>query len=320
MSTEAAFIERAEAVTHLQFEREVRFLERFAEYLPGLRQQFYGPLPLPGLSRALVGCLRELGWTQPEILEHLSMHEGKGDPAVDPLLMDQLEGLLDLVAVALEQHDMALGATVPTLAPASSADSSEVPTLAPAEEHKAKLASLFSAESKVLPMLAPRDTQGPHARTTISFWAPDVLIEQWTAAIRRVQFLHGALPTWAAALLLVRRAVEEWERVDPSRRPTEWKIFARDQWRCQAPGCSSRRRLEAHHIIFRSQNGSDDPDNLITLCHGHHRRGIHEGYLAVSGSAPSDLRWRLGGTRGHFFHGSLRQSPPVLSMEDSTCP
>ena len=320
MSTEAAFIERAEVVTHLQFEREVRFLERFAEYLPGLRQQFYGPLPFPGLSKALAGCLRELGWTQPEILEHLSMHEAEDDPAVDPMLMDQLEGLLDLVAVALEQHDMALMATVPTLAPESSADSSEVPTLAPTKERKAKLASLFSAESKALPMLAPGDNHDPHARTTISFWAPDALIEQWTAAIRRVQFLHDALPTWAAALFLVRRAVEEWERVDPSRRPTEWKIFERDQWRCQAPGCSSRRRLEAHHIIFRSQNGSDDPDNLITLCHGHHRRGIHEGYLAVSGSAPSDLRWRLGGTRGHFFHGSLRLSHPVLSMEDSTCP
>jgi len=205
--------------------------------------------------------------------------------------------------------------TVPTLAPASSADSSQVPTLAPAEERKAKLASPLSAESNALPMLAP-DTH----RTTISFWMPDALIDQWTAAIRRVQFLHGPVPTWAAALFLVRRAVEEWERVDPSRRPAEWKIFERDHWRCQAPGCSSRRRLEAHHIIFRSQHGSDEPDNLITLCHGHHRRGIHEGYLAVSGSAPSDLRWRLGGSRGHFYHGSLRQSHPVLSMEDSTCP
>jgi len=248
--------------------------------------------------------------------------ESEGDPAIDPMLMEKLEGLLDLVAVTLEQHDMALLATVPTLAPASSADSSEVPTLAPAKESKANLASLYSAEAKALPTLAPDDIHGPHARTTISFWAPDVLIEQWTTVIRRVQLLHGPLPAWAAALFLVRRAVTEWERVDPSRRPTEWKIFERDRWRCQAPGCSSRRRLEAHHIIFRSQNGSDDPDNLITLCHGHHRRGIHEGYLAVSGSAPSDLRWRLGGSPhpGHFFHGSLRQLHPVLSMEDSISP
>jgi hypothetical protein len=73
---------------------------------------------------------------------------------------------------------------MPTLAPESSGDSSEVPTLALTEERKAKLASLFSAESKALPMLAPRDTNDPHAPTTISFWAPDTLIEQcsitWT--------------------------------------------------------------------------------------------------------------------------------------------
>jgi hypothetical protein len=43
-----------------------------------------------------------------------------------------------------------------------------------------------------------------------------------------------------AALLLVRRAVEEWERVDPSRRPDNLKILERDEWRCQAPGCTSR--------------------------------------------------------------------------------
>jgi len=295
-STEAAFIARAEAVTHLQFEREVRFLERLAENLPRLRKQFHRPLPLPGLSKALVSCLCELGWTEAEIAAHVSLDESEGDPAADPLFMDRLEGLLDLVAVALEQHDMTLRATVPTLAPVSSGDSSGVPTLAPGDAHI------------------------PHTRTTISFWAPDALIEQWIAAIRRIQFLHGTLPTWAAALFLVRRAVEEWERVDPTRRPTEWKIFERDGWRCQAPGCSSRRRLEAHHIIFRSQNGSDDPDNLITLCHSHHRRGIHEGYLAVSGSAPSDLRWRLGATHIHLYHGSLRLSDPVLLMEDSTCP
>ncbi|HET9233320.1 MAG TPA: HNH endonuclease [Candidatus Eisenbacteria bacterium] len=95
----------------------------------------------------------------------------------------------------------------------------------------------------------------------------------------------------------MRLAVEEWQRVDPSRRPAEWKIFERDEWRCRAPGCSSRRRLEAHHVIFRSHNGSDDPKNLVTLCHAHHRRGIHEGTLRVEGTAPHALRWRLGGGR-----------------------
>jgi len=169
-------------------------------------------------------------------------------------------------------------------------------------------------------MLAPN--RFAHEKTTISFWAPEPLLTQWNAALAQVRAVHGGngtLPTWAAATFLIRHAVTEWERADPSRRPAEWKIFERDEWRCQAPGCSSRSRLEAHHIIFRSHGGSDDPKNLITLCHGHHRRGIHDGYLTVVGSAPSDLRWSLGGgtvpstgaprpTR--FFHGSLRVARP----------
>ena len=146
--------------------------------------------------------------------------------------------------------------------------------------------------------------------------------------MEQVRALVGPLPTWAAALFLIRRAVEEWERVGPTRRPTEWKIFERDQWRCQAPGCSSRHNLEAHHIIFRSHGGPDDPDNLITLCHGHHRRGIHDGYVTVMGSAPGDLRWSLGGGKvgsscasraTRFFHGSLCRLQPVLPMEDPKC-
>ncbi|HET9232983.1 MAG TPA: HNH endonuclease, partial [Candidatus Eisenbacteria bacterium] len=82
------------------------------------------------------------------------------------------------------------------------------------------------------------------------------------------------------------------------------KILERDEWRCQAPGCTSRSKLEAHHIVFRSQNGSDDPENLITLCHGHHRHGIHDGYLRVDGPAPGGLRWQLGG--GQLPGGTFR--------------
>jgi len=37
-------------------------------------------------------------------------------------------------------------------------------------------------------------------------------------------------------------------------------------------------RVRLPQKLFRSQNDSGDPDNLITLCHGHHRRGIHEGH------------------------------------------
>jgi hypothetical protein len=271
MSTQTAFICRAEALTHVKFEREVQLLERFADLVPSIARQLPGPFPLPNLSSVLIECLRGLGWSDGRIEECTGAFDvnGDGDPVLDHVLMGRLEGLLDLLSIALEEHDAEVAGRLPTLGPVSEGAAAPLPTL-----------GLHGAST---------------LRTTISFWAPESLLTQWTAAIARIQVLHGQLPTWAAALFLVRHAVNEWERVDPSRRPEHWKILERDEWRCQAPGCTSRRQLEAHHIIFRSQNGSDDPGNLITLCHAHHRHGIHDGFLRVQGQAPGGLRWRLGG-------------------------
>jgi hypothetical protein len=44
---------------------------------------------------------------------------------------------------------------------------------------------------------------------------------------------------------------------------------------CTADGCSSRHRLEVHHIIPASQGGPTDPENLTTLCWFHHHVVIH---------------------------------------------
>lgn len=44
-------------------------------------------------------------------------------------------------------------------------------------------------------------------------------------------------------------------------------VLNRDNYTCQC--CKSKRKdskLEVHHIVFRSNNGSDDESNLITLC------------------------------------------------------
>lgn len=45
-------------------------------------------------------------------------------------------------------------------------------------------------------------------------------------------------------------------------------ILRRDGWRCQF--CGSMTNLEVHHQQFRSRSGSDDKNNLITLCHRCH--------------------------------------------------
>jgi len=56
----------------------------------------------------------------------------------------------------------------------------------------------------------------------------------------------------------------------PAASMNEWKlirqaVLARAGWRCQA--CGVRRRLDVHHVVKRSQGGSDfDLDHLVALC------------------------------------------------------
>jgi len=49
------------------------------------------------------------------------------------------------------------------------------------------------------------------------------------------------------------------------------EVLARDQHRCQAPGCGRTRFLEVHHIVARQQGGTNQLENLITLCGSCHR-------------------------------------------------
>ena len=289
-STQAAFIRRAEAVTHLQFEREVLFLEKLSQFWPTLARRFQGPLPMELLEHGLREGLRELGWSAEKIEKQFGPVIA-GDPALNPTIMGNLELLLESFALALEEWDMRVRDGV------SMSDGADVVS--------ATLASNGETREHELPAtLASAMLAGGRRTTTISFWAPDPLIEEWNEAINTVQRRHGPLPIWAAAIFVLQIAVQEWERVDMARRPTEWKILERDGWRCQAPGCSARSRLEVHHIVYRSRGGSDLPDNLVTLCHAHHQHGIHGKGLRLEGAAPGELRWRLG--TGKDFQGSKR--------------
>jgi hypothetical protein len=87
-------------------------------------------------------------------------------------------------------------------------------------------------------------------------------------------------------------------------------VCERDHFRCQVPGCSRAANNEEHHIRFRSQGGSDDTWNLVTLCAMHHRQGIHNGYVLLTGQAPHKLVWKLGlrpdGTAYEAYVGTMR--------------
>jgi len=60
---------------------------------------------------------------------------------------------------------------------------------------------------------------------------------------------------------------------------------------CVIDGCSSRYRLEPHHIVPWSKSRCHDPDNLVTLCWYHHHVAIHgEGYRLEPGTPPQRRR------------------------------
>jgi 5-methylcytosine-specific restriction endonuclease McrA len=48
------------------------------------------------------------------------------------------------------------------------------------------------------------------------------------------------------------------------------QVLERDHWRCQI--CGRMQNMQVHHLEFRSQSGSDEEQNLITLCTECHER------------------------------------------------
>ncbi len=58
-------------------------------------------------------------------------------------------------------------------------------------------------------------------------------------------------------------------------------VLTRDGYCCQqCKGKSKEQRLEVHHIIFRSQQGSDEQTNLLTLCKTCHD-ALHTGTITL---------------------------------------
>ncbi|HEX9761860.1 MAG TPA: HNH endonuclease signature motif containing protein [Acidimicrobiia bacterium] len=59
---------------------------------------------------------------------------------------------------------------------------------------------------------------------------------------------------------------------------------------CTVEGCSSRYRLEIHHVTPWSKGGHTDPDNLVTLCWYHHQIAVHREGLQIARQGPSRVR------------------------------
>jgi hypothetical protein len=74
-------------------------------------------------------------------------------------------------------------------------------------------------------------------------------------------------------------------------------VLWRDQG-CVIDGCTSRYRLQPHHITPYSQGGTTNPDNLATVCWYHHHVVIHTlGYHLDPTSPPHRRRFTTPPTR-----------------------
>jgi len=113
---------------------------------------------------------------------------------------------------------------------------------------------------------------------------------------RSLEASTGRLPGEDEAFeAMIDHALRTWGVDDPRlRRRRALAVFERDGWRCTIPGCTSQRNLHDHHIRFRSAGGSDALSNRTTLCAAHHHRGVHAGFVRVSGRAPDALWFELG--------------------------
>ena len=79
-------------------------------------------------------------------------------------------------------------------------------------------------------------------------------------------------------------------------------IRERDGYRCQFPGCHSR-RTDAHHIVHWANGGETKLGNLISLCKRHHALVHDKGYLIAT--TPSGFAF-------YNAHGTALPNCPAL--------
>ncbi len=139
------------------------------------------------------------------------------------------------------------------------------------------------------------------------------------AAIGAIRKLRGAKwPLWACLNDLFDHFVDTYDNHGYRSLSKQSPVLKRDNWHCQAPGCTARSSLHVHHITPRGVGGPNTFDNLIVLCDFHHL-AIHRGWIGCWGRAPNRIRWELGTNRGGGPHngrwvgvpGNFRYRAPI---------
>jgi hypothetical protein len=170
---------------------------------------------------------------------------------------------------------------------------------------------------------------------------PDPQAAPSMLAARTFSVRSRRLPAWVGLLALLEDFVLTWDPVRNVRRrgaandgsgpaaedPTEASadvparvspaapkrhgdpVYSRAGWRCTAPGCTSRKNLDDHHLIYRSRRGPDSLDNRTCPCRFHHYQGEHGELASCRGKAPLGILWRLGKKELAVWYRNERRVP-----------
>jgi len=154
---------------------------------------------------------------------------------------------------------------------------------------------------------------------------PDPHAAPSMVAARTFSVRSRRVPAWVGLLALLEDFVLTWDpphRVARApagtrapagapKRPGD-PIYSRAGWRCTAPGCTSRKNLDDHHLVYRSRCGGNGLDNRVCACRFHHYQGEHGGLASCRGRAPLGILWRLGKKDlGVWYRNERRVAAPA---------
>ncbi|HXI03412.1 MAG TPA: HNH endonuclease [Candidatus Saccharimonadales bacterium] len=220
-------------------------------------------------------------------------------------------------------EDLSLAPGCPPRLPASALASNDTDRR---DEEESRGAGRISASAFLQALEADEAAEPlPGKMSVIKLWLEPGVRDQWLAMVDDLRFrCVERLEEWEALALVLRRFADVWDNRETRRQRRENPILERDGWRCMVPWCRSMGtgRLHVHHLIRRSEGGTDAPWNLITLCAACHLRLLHDGRIRVTGRAPDDLLWELGREPGRDPFAVFRGNEKVYVGEgqDSSVP
>lgn len=135
------------------------------------------------------------------------------------------------------------------------------------------------------------------------------MVSKFHSHIKEIEFVKSILPITTLVLetaqfdthlmknpSLANPKVKHWgyrKGINYGFENTKAMVLNRDNYKCQyCKGKHKDSKLEVHHIVYRSQGGSDEESNLITLCHTCHK-DLHDGRitLKLSGKQKGTLKY-----------------------------